>query len=204
MHELDMLRMSGLINLSQIEEVKIFANLPEKDVRFFISRCRLISRAVPDKVSVVTFVRLEGPNRVRRGEFFRLRPVFMLNQPLYPDHKLFVHLYRQHDLAGRVGTDIPLSPAIRFWPLNTEVAVDSSPLMISPVAPPGEYIVQAGLYTVVMPTGEPYVKLADWEQYDGEKIVPHIQQPDTPLDYIKLPYTNTDIKEWEVGRITVE
>lgn len=200
----DMVRLSGLIDLSRIQEVKFFSVRPGSDVSFLITRTRLVARDPVEEKAAVTFVRLEGPSRVSRGEIFRVRPVFQLNRPIYPEHKLFVHLYREHDRAGRVGTDIGLSPAIRFWPIETEVAVDSAPLMISPDAPPGAYVVRAGLYLISPTTGEPYVKVAEWEDYDGEEIVARVMQPSAPVDYIKQPYTNPDIREWGVGRITVD
>lgn len=202
--EFDMVRLSGLLDLSRIEEVKIYTIRPQRDVSFLISRTRLLARDPVEERAAVTLVRLEGPSQVSRGEIFRLRPVFRINRPIYPEHKLFVHLYREHDLAGRVGTDIGLSPAIRFWPVDTEMAVDSAPLMISPDAPPGTYVVRAGLYLIAPATGEPYVKVAEWEDYDGEEVVPRVMQPSAPVDYIKQPYTNPDIREWEVGRITVD
>ncbi len=201
--ELPLVDLSGAINVGRIEQIKFFLVNPRNPFTFFISGFRLISRGQPTGSPAVTFVRLEAPDRIARGRAFRVRVVFQLTRPIFPDHKMFVHVYRVNDMAGRVGTDTRLAPPIRSWPLNQEVAVDSGPLMVAESAPPGTYIVRAGLYIVAESPGRGYVKIDDWDAY-GDQEVANIFQPTGPVDYIKQPYTNLEIQDWEVGTIEVE
>ncbi|MFH1038469.1 MAG: hypothetical protein V1789_07375 [PVC group bacterium] len=202
--DLSMVDLSGKINVSSIMRVKLFVMAPSHPVTFYISRSRLISRGMPTGKPAVTFVRLEAPEKVKRGQPFRVRGVFSLDQPVFQTHKMFVHVYRVNDGAGRVMTDAHLTPPIRGWGLNQEVGVDSAPLLIRPDAPPGTYVVRMGLYLIAYTDGGGYVKIDDWNAYGGKEEVINVMQSDGPIDYIKQPYTNPDIQGWEVGTIAVE
>ncbi len=202
--DLSMVDLSGKINVSSIMRVKLFVMAPSHPVTFYISRARLISRGMPTGKPAVTFVRLEAPEKVKRGQPFKVRGVFSLNQPVFQTHKMFVHVYRVNDNAGSIGTDSHLTPPIRAWGLNQEIGVDSAALMISPDAPPGTYVVRMGLYLIARTDGSGYVKIDDWDAYGGKEKVVNVMQPRGPVDYIKQPYTNPDIQDWEVGTIAVE
>jgi len=158
---------------------------------------------MPTGEPAVTFVRLDGPEKIKRGQVFRVTPIFNINQPIFQNHKLFVHIYRVNDHAGSIGTDVDLYPPIRNWDLDKEIGVQSGPLQISEEAPAGTYIVRTGLYLIAKTGGRGYVKMDDWTTSAGTKVI-NIMQPDGPIDYIKQPYTNLDIVDWEVGVITVE
>ena len=194
----------GAINISAINSLKIFAPTPSKELSFYLTLLRLRSRGGPTGDPSVSFVRVDGPTRVKRGEVFKLSVVYKLTAPLFPPHKMFVHVYREFDEKGSIGVDVPLNPPIRSWALNQEVAVESGPLMIAGDAPPGNYVVRAGLYIIADTRGGglDYVKVATWEE--GNKKVTNIIQPTFPEDYIKEPYTNPEIRDWEVGKLTVE
>lgn len=196
--------LGGAIDISAISRLKLFMYRPGKASTFYISSLRLVSRGMPLADPAVTFVRLEAPDRVKRGEVFKARVYFSLNQPVFPRHKMFVHVYRQYDLKGRISGDVPLHPPVRNWPLNQEIGVESAPLMISPDAPAGTYVVRAGLYLIAETEGEGYVKMDAWDEYTPGKLVSHEMQPSAPLDYIKQPYVNTEVRDWEVGKIEVE
>lgn len=199
-----MMDTGGAINISAISSVKLFIPQPGTDFSFYLSMLRLRSRGGPSGEPSVTFVRVDGPTRVKRGEVFKLSVVYKLAAPLFPTHKMFVHLYRQFDRQGRIDVDVPLNPPIRNWALNQEIAVESGPVMISPESPPGNYMVRAGLYIIADTGGGGlnYVKMSNWDVEN--KKVANITQPNYPLDYIKEPYTNLEIKDWEVGKLTVE
>jgi len=202
--DLNTIDLSGSINVSAIQRLQLFMVSPATPFTFYISGLRLISRGQPTGKPAVTFVRMEAPGQIRRGRPFQVRFFFSLNQPIFPRHKLFTHVYRVNDMAGKVGSDVNLTPPIRNWPLDEEMAVDSGPLMIREDAPPGTYVVRAGLYMVADTPGRGYVKIDDWLAYDGRQEVANILQPEGPVDYIKQPYTNLEIQDWEVGTITVE
>jgi len=196
---------AGEIDVSRIGRIKIF--LPgsaKEDYTFYISTLRLVSRGMPGDEPAVNFVRLEAPDRVQRGEIFKVKVYFSLNQPVFPRHKMFVHVYRQYDLKGRITGDVSLFPPVRNWPLDEEIGIESAPLLIDPEAPAGTYMVRAGLYLIAETGGEGYVKMDAWDEYTPEKLVSFEMQPASPRDYIKQPYTNTEIKDWEVGKIEVE
>ena len=201
--DLPTIDLSGAINVTAISRIQFFLVNPSSPFTFFISGLRLISRGQPTGQPAVTFVRMEAPPRIQRGRPFQVKFFFKILQPIFPRHKMFVHLYRVNDLAGRVGSDVNLAPPIRNWPLEQEVAVDSGPLMIPEGAPPGTYVVRAGLYMVADSPGRGYVKIDDWEAY-GDQEVSNIFQPSGPVDYIKQPYSNLEIRDWEVGTIEVE
>ena len=201
--DLSMVDLSGQIDVSSIEEVKLFLDSPTKAFTFYISRLQLISRGMPTGKPAITFVRLDAPDKVKRGQVFQVTPIFNINQPIFQKHKLFVHIYRVNDHAGSIGSDVGLSPPIRNWGLDQEIGIQSGPLMISEEAPAGTYIVQAGLYLIARTDGRGYVKIDDWEAYGGETVI-NVMQPQEPIDYIKQPYTNLDIVDWEVSTITVE
>jgi hypothetical protein len=196
-----MVNLGGEVNIGDIAELKLFVMPPAHDVSFAVSLLRLVSRGQPTGRPIVEFVRLEGPKEVKRGEVFKVRCFFKLNAPIFASHKMFVHIFRQYDQKGSIGVDIPLVPTIRQWPVNKEIGVESAPLMISPEAPPGTYVVRAGLYMIADSGGQGYVKMADWEK-NGVKT-DYEMQPTAPLDYIKQPYTNPDIADWQVGKIEV-
>lgn len=202
--DLSTVDLSGSINVAAISRLRLWTVSPSSPFTFYVAGLRLISRGQPTGRPAVTFVRMEGPERISRGVPFRIRFFFSLDQPIFQRHKLFTHVYRVNDLAGRVASDVPLTPPVRDWPLGREVAVDSGPLMISPDAPPGTYVVRAGLYLVADSSGRGYVKIDDWLAYGGEQDVINIMQASGPVDYIKQPYTNPEIQGWEVGTITVE
>jgi hypothetical protein len=199
-----MMDTGGAINISAISSVKLFLPRPGKDFSFYLSMLRLRSRGGPSGEPSLTFVRLDGPTRVKRGDVFKLSVVYKLTAPLFPTHKMFVHVYREFDRAGRIDVDVPLYPPIRNWALNQEIAVESGPLMLSPDSPPGNYVVRAGLYIIADTGGGGlnYVKMADWDVEN--KKVTNIIQPNYPQDFIKEPYTNPEIQDWEVGKLTVE
>lgn len=194
----------GAVNISAISSLKIFAPTLSEDLSFYLSLLRLRSRGGPTGEPSVTFVRVDGPTRVKRGEVFKLSVVFKLTAPLFPPHKMFVHVYRRFDMKGSIDVDVPLNPPIRNWALNQEIAVESGPLMIAADSPPGDYVVRAGLYIIADTAGGglDYVKVATWEE--GNQKVTNIIQPTFPEDYIKEPYTNPEIRDWEVGKLTVE
>jgi len=194
----------GEINISAIGSLKIFATTPPQDFSFYLSMLRLRARGGASGEATVTFVRVDGPTRVKRGDVFKLSVVYKLSAPVFPPHKMFVHVYREFDRQGRIDVDVPLHPPIRNWALNQEIAVESGPLMISPESPPGNYAVRAGLYIIVDTRGGglEYVKMANWNV--NNKKVANIIQPEFPQDFIKEPYTNPEIQDWEVGKITVE
>ena len=200
---LSMVDLSGQIDVSSIEQVKFFLDSPTKAFTFYISKFQLISRGMPTGKPAVTFVRLDAPEKIKRGQVFRISPVFNINQPIFQKHKLFVHISRVNDHAGSIGTDVDLYPPIRNWDLDKEIGVQSGPLQISEEAPAGTYIVRTGLYLIAKTGGRGYVKMDDWTTSAGTKVI-NIMQPDGPIDYIKQPYTNLDIVDWEVGVITVE
>lgn len=200
---LSMIDLAGMVDISNIAQIKLFLNNPKEAFTFYISKLQLISRAMPTDKPAVTFVRLEGPKKVQRGQVFRVRPVFSLNQPIVQQHKLFVHIYRVNDRAGSIGADVELYPPIRNWELEHEIGVQSGPLMINEDAPAGTYIVRTGLYLIARTNGRGYVKIDDWDAYGGKEVI-NITQPIGPIDYIKQPYTNLDIINWEVGTIEVE
>ena len=200
---LSMVDLGGQINISSIEQIKFFQDSPKKPFTFYISNLQLISRGMPTGTAAVTFIRLDGPKSIQRGQVFRITPVFNLNQPIFQKHKLFVHIYRVNDRAGFIGTDVDLYPPVRNWKLDNETGVQSGPLEISTDSPAGTYVVRTGLYLIAKTDGSGYVKMDDWEAY-GDKEVINIMQPDGPIDYIKQPYTNLDIVDWEVGTILVE
>ena len=201
--DLSMVDLSGQVNVSSIEQVKLFLSSPIKAFTFYISKLQLISRGMPTGKPAVTFVRLDGPEKIKRGQVFRVTPVFNINQPIFQKHKLFVHVYRVNDHAGSISTDVDLSPPIRNWELDKEIGVQSGPLVIREEAPAGTYIVRTGLYLIAKTGGSGYVKMDDWNAYGGETVI-NIMQPQGPVDYIKQPYTNVDIVDWEVGTILVE
>jgi hypothetical protein len=201
--DLSMVDLSGQIDVSNIEQVKLFLSSPTKAFTFYISKLQLISRGMPTGQPAVTFVRLDVPDKVKRGQVFRVRPIFNINQPIFQKHKLFVHIYRVNDHAGWIGTDVDLYPPIRNWELDKEIGIQSGPLEISEEAPAGTYIVRTGLYLIAKTGGRGYVKMDDWNAYGGETVI-NIMQPSGPIDYIKQPYTNIDIVDWEVGTILVE
>ena len=200
---LSMVDLGGQVNVSSIAQIKLYLVSPGTAFTFYISQLQLISRGMPTGKPAVTFVRLDGPATIKRGQVFRVTPVFSINQPIFQKHKLFVHIFRVNDHAGSIGTDIDLYPPIRDWELNKEIGVQSGPLEISEEAPAGTYIVRTGLYLIAKTGGHGYVKMDDWQAY-GDKEVINIMQPQGPIDYIKQPYTNPDIVDWEVGVITVE
>ncbi len=196
--------LSGSINVSAIRRMKLYRVNPTSAFTFYISHLQLISRGQPTGKPALTFVRMEAPDQVRRGRPFQIRFFFSIDQPIFQSHKLFTHIYRVNDMAGKATSDISLPQPIRNWRLGEEIAVDSGPLMISTDGPPGTYVVRAGLYVVADSSGRGYVKVDDWLAYDSSQEVINIIQPDGPVDYIKQPYTNSDIQNWEVGTITVE
>jgi len=200
---LSMVDLSGQIDVSSIEQVKFFLDSPTKAFTFYISKFQLISRGMPTGKPAVTFVRLDAPEKIKRGQVFRISPVFNINQPIFQKHKLFVHISRVNDHAGSIGTDVDLYPPIRNWDLNKEIGVQSGPLVISTESPAGIYVVRTGLYLMAKTGGRGYVKMDDWNAYGGKEVI-NIMQPSGPIDYIKQPYTNLDIVDWEVGTITVE
>ncbi|MDP8235168.1 MAG: hypothetical protein P9M08_02165 [Candidatus Erginobacter occultus] len=202
--EISTVDLSGSINVSAISRIKFFLVNPSTPFTFYISGLRLISRGQPTGKPAVTFVRMEAPEEVERGRPFLIRFIFTIDQPIFQRHKLFTHVYRVNDMAGNIGSDVGLTPPIRNWRLNEEAAVDSGPLMISADAPPGTYVVRAGLYVVADSPGSGYVKIDDWMAYDGRQEVINVMQAEGPVDYIKQPYTNLEIQNWEVGTITVE
>ncbi len=202
--EISTVDLSGSINVSAITRIKFFLVNPTTPFTFYISGLRLISRGQPTGEPALTFVRMEAPDEVRRGRPFRIRFFFSIDQPIFQRHKLFTHVYRVNDMAGKAASDVALTPPIRNWPLNEEMAVDSGPLMISADAPPGTYVVRAGLYVVADSPGRGYVKVDDWMAYGGNQEVINVMQAEGPIDYIKQPYTNLEIQDWEVGTITVE
>jgi len=195
--------LSGQINVSKIEQVKFYLDSPTKAFTFYISRIQLISRGMPTGKPAVTFVRLDAPDKVKRGQVFQVTPIFNINQPIFQKHKLFVHISRGNDHAGSIGTDVDLYPPIRNWELNKEMGVQSGPLEISEEAPAGTYVVRTGLYLIAKTGGSGYVKIDDWTTSAGTEVI-NIMQPSGPIDYIKQPYTNLDIVDWEVSTITVE
>jgi len=201
--DLSMVDLSGQIDVSNIEQVKFFQDSPTQAFTFYISKLQLISRGMPTGKPAVTFVRLDGPEKITRGQVFRVSPVFSINQPIFQKHKLFVHIYRINDQAGWISTDVDLYPPIRNWELDKNISVQSGPLEISEESPPGTYIVRTGLYLIAKTGGRGYVKMDDWDAYGGKEVI-NIMQPSGPIDYIKQPYTNLDIVDWEVGTITVE
>lgn len=196
--------LSGSINVSAISRIKLYLVNPTSAFIFYISNLRLISRGQPTGKPALTFVRMEAPDQVRRGRPFQIRFFFSIDQPVFQSHKLFTHIYRVNDMAGQTTSDTSLPQPIRNWRLGEEIAVDSGPLMISVDGPPGTYVVRAGLYVVADSPGRGYVKIDDWMAYGGSQEVINIIQPEGPIDYIKQPYTNSDIQNWEVGTITVE
>ena len=202
--DLSMVELSGKIDISIIERIKLFLVSPAQPFTFYISRLKLISRGMPTGKPAVTFVRMEAPETTKRGQIFKIRMIFDIDQPIFQTHKMFVHLARVNDRAGSIGTDINLTPPLRDWPLNQKIGVDSAPLMISEEAPPGIYVVRAGLYLIAYTDGQGYVKMEDWEAYGGKSEVINIMQAAGPVDYIKQPYTNLDIQDWEVGTIEVQ
>ncbi len=203
--EISTVDLSGSINVSAIRRIKFFLVNPTNPFTFYISGLRLISRGQPTGRPAVTFVRMEGPERISRGVPFRIRFFYSLDQPIFQRHKLFTHVYRVNDMAGRVASDTGLSPPIRDWPLDQEVAVDSGPLVISRDAPPGTYVVRAGLYVIADTPSRGYVQVDEWLAYDGEQEVFSITQAsEGRIDYIRQPYANPEIEGWEVGTITVE
>ena len=195
-----------VVAYNKIGQLKIFAYAPSQAVSFYLSMLRLRSRGAPSGDPAVTFVRVDGPSKVKRGEVFKLSFVYKIIAPIFPVHKMFVHVYRQFDMKGMIGVDPPLFPPIRSWPLNQEIAVESGPLMIGTESPPGTYVVRAGLYIIADTSGGglDYVKTANWDAYKNKKEVSNIVQPNYPVDYIKEPYTNLEIEDWEVGKLTVE
>ena len=201
--DLSMVELSGKIDVSIIERIKLFLVSPEEPFTFYISRLKLISRGMPTGKPAVTFVRMAAPETIKRGRIFKVRMIFNIDQPIFQGHKMFVHIARVNDRAGSIGTDVNLSPPIRDWELNQEIGVESAPMMISEEAPPGTYVVRAGLYLIAYTDGRGYVKMDDWDAYGGKSVVINIMQPAGPVDYIKQPYTNLDIEDWEVGTIEV-
>jgi hypothetical protein len=201
--DLSMVDLSGLVDVSNIAQVKLFLDSPKKAFTFYISKLQLISRGMPTGKPAVTFVRLDGPVKIKRGQVFRVTPVFNINQPIFQKHKLFVQIFRVNDHAGSIGTDVDLYPPVRNWELNKEIGVQSGPLEISEESPAGTYVVRTGLYLVARTGGRGYVKMDDWNAYGGKEVI-NIMQPEGPIDYIKQPYTDLDIVDWEVGTITVE
>ncbi len=203
--DLSTVDLSGSINVAAVSRLRLWTVNPASPFTFYVSGLRLISRGQPTGRPAVTFVRMEAPERISRGVPFRIRFFFSLDQPVFQRHKLFTHVYRVNDMAGVVGSDVPLSPPIRNWPLDREMEVDSGPLMISGEAPPGTYVVRAGLYVVADTPSRGYVQVDEWLAYDGQQEVFSIIQPsEGRIDYIKQPYTNPEIESWEVGTITVE
>ncbi len=203
--DLSTVDLSGSINVAAISRLRLWTTDPASPFNFYVSGLRLISRGQPTGEPAVTFVRMEAPEQVSRGVPFRVRFFFSLNQPVFQRHKIFTHVYRVNDMAGRINSTAPLSPPIRNWPLDREMEVDSGPLMISRDAPPGTYVVRAGLYTVADTPSRGYVQVDEWLAYDGEQEVFSITQAsEGRIDYIKQPYTNPEIEGWEVGTITVE
>ncbi|HOO76402.1 MAG TPA: hypothetical protein PLZ73_00755 [bacterium] len=200
---LDMVTLGGVINISRIARVKIFSVALDREATFYVTGLRLLARGMPTSEPTVEFVRLECPASVKRGEVFFVKVFFSLKAPVFAPCKLFVHIYRENDLQGAVNGDNNLVVPVRQWPLKQEVGALSSPVMIRPDAPPGRYLVRAGLYTPIQSDGVGYIKTATWDDGRGQEVV-NIEQPVVGEDYIKQPYTDPKIEDWVVGSIQVE
>lgn len=199
---LPMVDLGGQIDISRISRIKFFFPGRSRDVSFLLGGLRIVARAFGDTTPAVKFSRLEAPGTVRRGEPFVVKISFILDKPVFAPCKLFVHVYRENDRQGAVNVSSNLPVPIRSWPLGEEVAVQSAPLLIRGDSPPGTYVIRAGLFTAIESSGEGYVKYATWDDGRGQPVL-NITQPVAGTDYIKQPYANPEIRDWEVGRFTV-
>jgi len=201
--KLDMIEMGGVLDISDIARIKFFSTRGKKEQVFLIGNLRLLARGIADESPSVTFVKLQAPASIKRGEVFFVTPSFLLEQPVFAPCQLFVHVYKENTNEGRISATSSLPIPIRNWPLKEEISVASAPLMIRPDSPPGTYVIRAGLFTTIESSGEGYVKFAAWDDREGETVL-NITQPVEGIDYIKQPYTNPEIRDWEIGKITVE
>lgn len=192
------------VDLANIGNLSFFVvgTPPDKDWVIYLDDIRLVSLGLEKlKTLAVKFEGLKIPkNRVKAGEQLEFQPSFSVSQKLSEEYGLFIHIYRQPDKAGWLNADMTPTPPTTEWEPNTVISQGPFSVFIPLTAPPGTYAIEVGLFLPkqVMP-GEQYVKY-----HRGKDGTYYIEQPNYPVDFFKLAYSNYEqYGDWVVGTFEV-
>jgi len=126
----------------------------------------------------LTFISFNLQTEIAQGDLVRGIIFFKVTEPLEADLKVFFHLTRPGQNQTVLNADFSPRYPTRLWDVNQIVEAGPFELAIPFSVEPGEYDIRAGLLQVVR----------------EEDIV----------RYVREPYTNTDIENFTIGKVTVK
>lgn len=200
--EIDLADVALRINLYDIASLSFYMSELKEVRRIRLSSIQL-KRRPQQKVfgyePFITFKKLEVPSRVEQGTFFNATFIFSTAKVIKENYRLFIRFLDSNSQRRLLSLDTFPPQATSQWKVGTDVKVGPIRVVLPQDIPPGEYKIQAGFYTSIeVPEGALYVK-----HYKIGDVV-FVEQPSrTPVDYIKIPYTNPEVENYILGKIEI-
>lgn len=207
-YKVDLLDVSGVVDISNIVEIKFFTVRPMTDIVVLFNDVALEQTTIKGNIPL-TFVELKIPGSVKKNNIVSFSAIFQIARRLTIPHKLRIAFIPKERKYGEpehaAKKDYYLLVPIEKWDLNQDTEVGPYNFFVPETVKPGIYRVELFFYFMIdsSPYAD-YVKISDQiDSKTGEKVF-YLAQPTGPVDYIKEPYTNEDITGWIVGEIRVE
>lgn len=189
------------IDLSNIIYLNLFFVNPDREIILYLDNLRLERDGLKEKrilnKPIVELVRFNGPAQVKKGSSATISAWVSISQPLRSNYRAFIHISNSKETNKRfsqrrwhINADRQPWVETSKWQAFVQYEIGPVSIFIPKNFPPGEYIIQMGLFNPASSGG----------YYKGSSSYGAM---DFRTSFPRLRYTNSKIKNYIVGKIKV-
>jgi len=200
--KVDIADIANYINIYDINYVGFYASNLTEARSFNFGSIKLLpgeEAVTPDDRPFITFDKLNAPTDVKAGKFFTFNMAVTISRHIKENYDMFVRLVDKNTSKDVLRIEVYPPLASTQWPVGQQTQIGEIRIPLSADIPEGDYYIKAGFYTTItIPEGAFYVK-----HYTIGDVI-YTEQPSRgDMDFIRIPYTNTDVVDFIVGEIHI-